>query len=76
MVLEPGEEGGVALVAASETADQQGGVVLLRDVLQSSMREERQDACFAGYLQIFCGGDDVDGVDTPSGEAIHCAEDL
>ena len=40
------------------------------------MREERQDARFTGYLQIFGGGDDVDGVDRPTGEAIHRAKDL
>ena len=56
--------------------DQQRGVVLMRDILQASMREERQDARFAGYLQIFRGSDDVDGVDRPTGEAIQFAEDL
>ena len=70
-MLEPGEQSGVARVAASETADQQRRVVLLRDILQASMREECQDPRFAGYLQIFGGGDDFNGVDRLTGEAIH-----
>lgn len=69
-VLEPGEEGKVARVAASETADQQSRVVLVRDILQASMREKCQDARFAGYLQILCCSDDIDGIDEPAGEAI------
>ena len=40
------------------------------------MREEHQDAAFARHFQILSGGDDVDGVDGPTGEAIHHAEDL
>ena len=75
-VLEPGEEGSAAGVAAGETADQQRGGVLVRDILQPSMRQERHDASFARYLQISCGGDDFDNIDGPAGEAIHRAEDL
>jgi hypothetical protein len=45
---------GIGLVAPSSD-------VLLRDSLQASMCEERQDARFSSYLQIFGGGNDVDG---------------
>ena len=63
-------------VAATETAGQQSGAVLMRDILQASMREKCQDARFAGDLQILCCSHDIDGIDGPAGETIDRAEDL
>ncbi|HUD65411.1 MAG TPA: hypothetical protein VMQ17_12570 [Candidatus Sulfotelmatobacter sp.] len=75
-MLEPGEESGVARVAAGETADQQYRVVLLRDILQMSMREERQDPASPATCRFSAVATIFNGVDRPTGVAIHRAEDL